>query len=141
VHKHGLLAGQGLHCVAQLDDLMAVDAAHPGVDVPAAAAAGNAGERRRQPDGQRELEFGAWATAQTVTDWQGHEGDWRGPLCVLMFPLDTLRWLLQQHLALSQLVALWLLRLHQQQHETQNPALVTHLSSISLMWPFSSLRA
>ena len=34
MHKHGLLPGQWLHRVGELDDLVAVDAAHPCVDVP-----------------------------------------------------------------------------------------------------------
>jgi len=38
VHKHGALAREVLHCVAQLDDLVAVHAAHPRIDVPAQGA-------------------------------------------------------------------------------------------------------
>jgi hypothetical protein len=35
MHKHGLLAGQLLDGITQLNDLVAVDTTHPGVDVPA----------------------------------------------------------------------------------------------------------
>jgi len=42
VDEHGVLAGQGLHGITELDDLVAVHATHPSVDVPARSRVGQA---------------------------------------------------------------------------------------------------
>ena len=40
MHEHGLLPGKALHGVRELNDFVAVHAAHPGVDVPAERSTG-----------------------------------------------------------------------------------------------------
>lgn len=63
MHEHGLLAREGLHCVAELDDLVAVDAAHPRVDVPAHKGQGRAGGIALS-SGLPRADFNRWGTGR-----------------------------------------------------------------------------
>lgn len=127
VHEERLLAWQRLHRVAELDDLVAVDAAHPRVDVPGggggqrAAWCWSSGERKRIAT-HRSLEHIAWLPKPSPFE-VSFTPTRKGP------PTPPHPTPLRHHAAQCPICP------------SPAPPLLPHLSSASLTCPPSSLRA